>query len=150
MRKLRRLAAAAVLLAALAAPASAAGSITVTSTTIGSSQVQYSLAWTSDAAGAVSGHALNIRRGFLLHVEFVPGSGGTQPTDLYDVQLQDRFDVDLLNNGTTAQGGNLSNSTSKIVQWNPPWYYDGLGSLELVISNAGNAKTGTVYLTVGQ
>lgn len=150
MRCIRKLLLACALLLGLAAPASAAGSITVTSTTVGSSQVQYSLAWTSDAAGAVSGHALDIRRGFLLHVEFVPGSGGTQPTDLYDAQLQDRFDVDLLNNGTTAQGGNLSNATSKIVQWSPPLYYDGRGSLELVISNAGNAKTGTVYLTVGQ
>ncbi len=44
----------------------------------------------------------------------------------------------------------FGNATAKIIQWNPPLYYDGLGSLELVISNAGNAKTGTVYLTVGQ
>lgn len=150
MRKLLFFAVAATLALALAAPASAAGSITVTSTSVGSDEVQYSLAWTSDAAGAVSGTQLNIRRGRLLHIEFVPSTGGSQPTDLYDAQLQDRFDVDLLNNGTTAQGGNLSNATAKIIQWNPPLYYDGLGSLELVISNAGNAKTGTVYLTVGQ
>lgn len=150
MRKLLFFAVAVALALALAAPASAAGSITVTSTSVGSDEVQYSLAWTSDAAGAVSGHQLNIRRGRLLHVEFVPSTGGSQPTDLYDAQLQDRFDLDLLNNGTTAQGDNLSNATPKAIQWNPPWYYDGLGSLELVISNAGNAKTGTVYLTVGQ
>lgn len=150
MRKLLVLAFAAALALALAAPASAAGSITVTSTSVGANEVQYSLAWTSDGSGDVSGHTLNIVRGYLLHVEFVPGSGATQPTDLYDVQLQDRFNLDLLNDGTTAQGGNLSNANPKAVQWNPRWYHDGLGSLELVISNAGNAKTGTVYLTVGQ
>lgn len=138
----------ALLVLVLAAPAWAAGSITVTRTDVGASIVRYTLAWTCDASGAVSGQQLNIRSGHIAFVKFVPGAGGSQPTDLYDAQLQDGNDVDLLNDGTTAAGSNLSNATSKILALWPPPYYDASASLELVISNAGNAKTGTVYIYV--
>lgn len=122
----------------------AAGTATVTIADVGNGVTKYTVAWTSSAAGAVSGNAFAVKKGLLLQVKFVPGTAGTQPTDLYDVTLVDTDSVDLLN----SQGANLSNSTSKRLLWDPPLFNDATQNLDVVVANAGNAKTGTVLLYV--
>ena len=135
----------AVIFTLLAQSLFAAGSVVVTSTTLGSGISQYTVAWTSDASGAVSGNLLTVRRGRVVQVKFRPGSGGTQPTDLYDATLVDPDSVDL----ALGNGANLSNATSKLSTQTPGPYFNGEGRLDLVIANAGNAKTGTVIFLVG-
>lgn len=125
--------------------AQAAGSLTTTAISVGSSGVgRYALAWVSTAGGAVSGNALDIRAGYIFAVQFVPDGGGTAPTALYDVVLNDVRGVDLL----SAGGADLSATVSKYVHIYPPVYHDGVGALDLVVSNAGASKGGTVYVWV--
>jgi hypothetical protein len=128
-----------------------AGSIVVTSADLGGGVAKYSVAWTSDAAGAVSGNSFNVKRGRILQAKFVPGSGGTQPTDLYDVTLLDADSVDLLN----GMGANRSNAASSILPalsgggetMTQIAFFEG-GAVTPVVAGAGNAKTGTLILIV--
>jgi len=120
----------------------ASGTVTVTRTQLGSQYVLFAIAWTSTAGGAVSGNTLGIGRGKIIQVEFVP-SASNAPTDLYDAQLNDSYGtVNVLSTG----GDNLSATTSKILQLVPPFYVDGVMTLDLVIANAGASKQGTVYV----
>jgi hypothetical protein len=74
-----------------------AGSITVTTSEyIGTSLIKTTIAWTSDASGNVNGLTFPMRRGFLRQVKFVPGSGGSAPTDLYDITITDPDGIDVL------------------------------------------------------
>lgn len=132
------------LLLALSTAAAAVGTATVTVTGLGGAVTKYAVAWTSTAGGAVDTNAFNVVRGHLVQVKFTPGTGGTQPTDLYDVTLVDADSVDVLNGG----GMNLSNATSKYVLADPRVYLDGTSTLDVVIANAGASKTGTVVIWV--
>lgn len=138
------------LLAALTLPLYAVGTVVVTTTQYaglnGANRVRYAIAWTSTAGGAVSGNAFSTVRGKLLGFKFVPNTGVTQPTDLYDATLVDTDGVDLL----VGSGTDLSNATSKYILMNPTLYLDGTQTMDLVIANAGNAKTGIVYVWVEQ
>lgn len=126
----------------------AAGTVTVTTADVGGGVTRYTIAWVSDALGAVSGNTIAIKPGVIVAVKFTPDAAATQPTDLYDVTFEDPDDVDLL----MGVGANLSNANATRVK--PPVntsdevYFDGSASCELVVSNAGNAKGGTVYLFV--
>lgn len=109
------------------------------------------LDWLSDASGDVSGTDTDTVTGQILRVVFIPDSGGTQPTNLYDVVLNDADSLDVL----AALGANLSNTTSTQVV---PVVTNGTAGnmapmvvdsvLSLVVSNAGNAKGGKVILYV--
>src|SRR5688572_3573320 len=89
-------------------PTYAVGTVTVTRSRVFGTDVinQYSVAWTSSAGGAVSGNAFSVVPGDIVRVEFVPASGGTQPSDLYDATLVITSGADALG----GQGANLSNS----------------------------------------
>lgn len=146
MTRTRRLLTVFALVGALTVNLMAAGTVTMTSARSGTATpgiMKYTIAWTSDAAGAVNGNTLAIRTGRIIKAEIVPASGGTQPTDLYDLELQDGRDVDLL----AGAGANQSNAAAEIALFNPPLYVDD-ASLELVVANAGNAKGGTVLVWV--
>lgn len=139
----------ALLLAVLAVawPAAAVGTKAVTSSSVGSDVTRYVIVWTSDGSGDVSGDLGSlIRRGYIFQLEFIPSGGGTAPTAAYDVQLQDSNNVNLLSDGTTNAGADLSATASKAVQFNPSYYHDGTGALELVVAAAGAEKSGTVVL----
>lgn len=135
-----------------------AGSVTLTSSEVagGAGVRKYSLAWVSDAAGAVSGTAVTLPPGTIIAVEFIPDSGGTQPSDLYDVTFTDAEGVNMFDDGAgTSIGANLSNATSshKIpfvgggsVTYVRQWLHG--GSYTLVVAAAGNAKGGTVDIYV--
>jgi len=129
---------------AASARAMAAGSVVVTTSNVGGGVAKYSVAWTSSAGGAVSANAFAVRAGRLIAVKFVPASAGDAPTDQYDVTLVDTDSVDLLD----SRGANLSNTASSMLLWDPPLYRDATQTLDVVVANAGNAKSGTVILWV--
>src|SRR5262245_28086693 len=64
------------------------------------------LAWVSASDGSVTSDPFDLI-GTIIGVEFVPDSGGTQPSDAYDFTLTDANGYDLLR----GQGANLSQST---------------------------------------
>src|SRR5688572_18993124 len=99
-----------------------AGTVTPTFSTQDSMITKIAVAWVSSAGGAVSGNASTIAvpKGRLLQVQIVPDAGGTQPSDLYDLTLIDTNSIDLLNDGTTAHGSNLSNSAGKYIRFSEP------------------------------
>lgn len=144
MRRLQLAVIAALVLAVAVATVQAVGTVTVATTDVGGGAVRYAVDWTSTAMGAVSANKFSVIRGYLLQVKFVPDSGGTQPTDLYDVELRDDDNIDLLNDA----GDNLSNSAGKIVSFNPPLFLDSTQQLDVVVANAGASKGGMVYVWV--
>lgn len=113
----------------------------------------YTLAWVSHTDGVVDLDTDQAVTGELLRVVFIPGSGGTQPTDAYDVLLKDTHGVDVL----AGQGANLSNTTTTHVCPGVA-LKDGTttsvrpvflaGVLNLEVSNAGSGKSGQLVLYV--
>lgn len=132
----------------------AAGTATVTKTIPIVGVSRFSIAWTATAGGGVSANPFTVPAGELLEAKFVPGTGGTQPSDLYDITLVDTDGVDVL----AGNGGNLSNAAAAL---RVPLIGDGSGKthrvfldgtqqLDLVVANAGASKTGTVILLIGR
>ena len=98
------------------------------------------IGWTSASDGSVSVDT-NAVQGKITRVSFTSAySGGTQPTDQYDATLTDEHDYDLLASG----GANRSNAAATTVVPTTPIAVDGV--LTLNITNAGNAKSGTVVV----
>ena len=130
-----------------------AGTLTVSYQQVRTIQ-KITLDWLSDATGVVSGTATKRLTGSLLRVVFIPDSGGTQPSDLYDVVLNDDNGLNVL----AGQGANLSNATASNVVPGVP-LKDGTttsisvcildDTLTLGITNAGAAKGGNVVLYLG-
>jgi len=124
-----------------------AGSITATVTDAGAGLTKYSVAWLSNASGAVTENTFNVKAGELVQVEYVPDAGGTQPTDAYDMTLLNANGTDVLGGG----GANLSNATrTQAVPAVSTYFRRTLeaGALAPTVSNAGNAKGGTIVLLV--
>ena len=134
----------ALVVAALLAtvPSYAAGTVTVSETTIGSIKL-VKFTWTSSAGGAADGATTLTYDGGIQRIVTVPDGGGTQPTDLYDITLLDGNGVDVL----VANGANRSNTATEQV----PGSALGItvaSALTLHVTNAGNAKGGVVYVYV--
>lgn len=133
--------------AALTVPIVAAGTATRTSQPVrsqGERFTRYTVAWTSSSGGAVSANTFTVLPGRIVSVRFVPGTSGTQPTDLYDVTLVDTSGADVI----FGAGANLSNATASVVRLSPSYFQDGTRVLDLVVANAGDSKTGTVEVLV--
>lgn len=119
----------------------AVGTVTITEETFGSVK-KITFAWTSDASGNVSGTlTTKSYNGALERLVTVPAGGGSAPTNLYDITMLDQDSTDVL----MAAGADRSSANTEQVQ------RTSLGvvandKLELRIANAGNAKSGTVYL----
>ena len=106
---------------------------------------KFTLAWVSDASGDVNGVLTKPLSGIIHRITVVPDGGGTAPTTLYDVVLNDTEGVDLLN----GKGANLSATVTTSVS--PDFTGGNLAfddALDLVVSNAGNAKGGKVILYI--
>lgn len=114
---------------------------------------KYTLEWTSHTDGTVvlgTGHQIN---GEIVNVVFVP-SGTAAPTNLYDVTLTDAAGLDVLG----GLGANLSDTNASrispvtsvtlnsVVYPRPTVVAE--EQLTLNVSNAGSAKSGTIYLYV--
>jgi len=98
--------------------------------------------WTSSAGGAADATTTLAYDGEILRAVFIPGTAGTQPTNLYDVVVNDADGYDVL----AATGADRSNAAPQTV-------VASLGAvagqtLTLAVTNAGNAKTGSVILYI--
>lgn len=120
-----------------------AGTVTVTEE-VGGGVSKVSFAFTSDATGAADGATTRVYTGAIMRVVFAPNTSTTQPTDLFDVVINDDDGADAL----MGNGANLSNVANTQKGQN-----DGLGvvkntALTLGVTNAGNAKTGAVHVYI--
>lgn len=130
-----------------------AGTLTQTRIQVASGISKITLAWISTAGGAVSGNPFDFPMGCIVQVKFVPGTGGTQPSNNYTVALNDTDGVDVF--AGVGQGVNLSNALGKYAvpyfglaatQVYSLFFNDASQQLDLVVAAAGNAKTGTVII----
>lgn len=117
-----------------------AGTVTIAEELSGEIQ-KVVFAWTSSAGGAADGVTTKAVNGVVQRAVIIPNLSTTQPTDLFDVAVTDSDGVDVLN----GYGANLSNAHTTVM--------DDLGAcandlLTLAVTNAGNAKTGSVILYV--
>lgn len=120
-----------------------AGTVTTTEETVGSIK-KITFTWLSSAGGAADATTTGAYNGEILACYQIPDGGGTQPTNLYDVVVNDGNSVDVL----FTLGANLSNAanTLKLLK-------DGLGcvandTLTLAVTNAGAAKGGKTILFI--
>lgn len=100
--------------------------------------------WTSSAGGAADATTTAYLTGRIVYAAQIPDAGGTQPTNAYDVTVNDADSVDVL----AGLGANLSNAASTFKAES-----DGLGAvveskLTLAVTNAGNAKGGKTILFI--
>lgn len=109
--------------------------------------------WTSDASGDVSGEGSMTVTGTVAGVWYVPDSGGTQPTNAYDVTLttSEPASFDVL----VGTGANLSNTPSDSGNFTMPLDNTNNRPITLykqtltpTVSNAGNAKGGKIIILV--
>jgi hypothetical protein len=101
--------------------------------------------WTSDASGnadVVTDHKFS---GQLVTAQHAPRSGGSAPTDLYEVTVLNSDGIDILV-GTGANIPVTTGKTSQAVSSGLPLPTIVESTLSLNVSNAGNAKTGTTIL----
>jgi hypothetical protein len=109
--------------------------------------------WTSDdATGDASGAIPGGINGQILCLATKPGAGGDQPTNLYDITLEDEFSYDVLE-GLGADRSNVNPERVVIVDEvtvtgnfgrHPPV----AGALTFKVANAGNTKKGEAILYV--
>ena len=100
--------------------------------------------WASDTAGAASATTSNKYSGVIVRAIFTPDGGGTQPTDAYDVVINDADGYDLLN----GLGANLSNAATVQKTMNDGLTYMLGSTLAFSISNAGETKGGIITLYI--
>lgn len=118
----------------------AAGTITESVAVKGRVQV-VTLTWTSDASGNVNGTTFGYN-GLLMR--FCTNPGSTAPSDNWDFVLNDADAADVLEGAGADR--DTTNSESKALA--APVLL--AGTLEPQISNAGNAKNGTIVLYIAQ
>jgi len=111
---------------------------------------KHTITWTSDGSGNAS---VSVPRLVGTLVRVVTDPGAAAPTDDYDIVLNDEAGIDIL----AGQGANRDTANSEhfcpgvalkdgtTTQTVPPTV---AGDCTLVVSNAGSAKNGTVYLFV--
>lgn len=133
-------------LAALAAVAvQGAGSLTA-SVAPAPGTAKHTIRWTSDAAGSVSGPTFTLTTGDIVRIELEPGTGGSQPSDDYDVEIRNEGGSDILQ----GQGADLSNAAAAPPILGPDMRVTTAEAFGLVVSNAGNVKSGVVKIWIDQ
>lgn len=101
-------------------------------------------AWTSDdATGAVSGTTVNYYDGRILGAITVPSGGGTAPTNLYDIAVNDGDSVDV---ALGALANRAAAATEFVVEASMAAVAH--SKLTVAVTNAGNSKQGTLYLFI--
>lgn len=101
--------------------------------------------WASDTTETVSQVTSYTYNGAILFVATVPDGGGTAPTTLYDVALNNSDGIDVL-------GGKAANRSATATEYLN--YGSGLGAvadgpLTLTVAAAGENKGGLVYILIG-
>ena len=118
----------------------------------GSDVVKHTFDWVSAADGTATVASTVAVSGYIVRVVTIP-SASAAPTTLYDVTLTDADGIDIL----AGQGANLSATVAASVCPGTP-FKDGTttsvttmivdGILTLNVTNAGNAKAGSVVVYV--
>lgn len=145
---MRRIFALAVCVLVLTAQTHAAGTVAVRTSALSSDAgeaTRYILTWTSDASGDVNGTPVTIGPGRVLQATIVPGTGGAQPSDLFDVTLVDANGVDLLE----GLGANRSNAASTIITALSV-IAESRSTVELRVAAAGSVKSGAFTFVVSR
>lgn len=98
--------------------------------------------WTSSSGGAADSTSTYPYTGLIERVVQIPDSGGTQPTNAYDVVVNDADGTDILH----GLGANLANDSVTLKSSS-----DGLGAvveskLTLAVTNAGDSKGGKTII----
>ena len=102
-----------------------------------------SIPWTSDSGGAAT-VAIAAFRGYIRRFVTDPAAAGDAPTDNYDITITDANGADVL----AGTGADRDTANSESVTPAQAILVD--GALSLVVANAGNAKSGTVVLYIGE
>lgn len=118
-----------------------AGTVVVSEETFGTvKKVRFD--WTSSSSGAADGTTTEVYSGEVLRLVTIP-SGATAPSDNYDVVVLDEDGTDVLMgagaNRDTANTEQVLGTSLGIVAND---------KLTLGVTNAGNAKAGTVILYI--
>ena len=116
--------------------------VTITEVKHGS-VTEIKFAWTSAAGGTTSGTTVNYYNGKVIGLTTVPGTGASEPTELYDLTVTDRRSRDVLEN----EGANKSNLTTEYVAA-PNLGMVVESRLTINVSNAGNTNSGTAYVYI--
>lgn len=102
------------------------------------------MVWVSDASGNVTLQSTaNKYDGEVLLLTTVPAGGGSAPTDNYDITLLDENGADVL----CGAGQNRDTANTETVAKSSLGAVAG-SALTPNISNAGNAKGGTIYVYI--
>lgn len=105
--------------------------------------------WTSDSStGSVSGTSTEHFCGLFYGIVTDPGA--TAPTDDYDVCVTDDIGLELLggtagSSSTDGNGIDRDTANSEFAKADP-YPIPVKGPLTITITNAGNSKTGTIYI----
>lgn len=101
--------------------------------------------WTSDdATGEVtSGLTSDVYDGQIVRMLAVPGSGGTQPSNNWLYNVEDEYGIDLTGGSITN-----SNATNTWVSAAGSTNFVPRSRLRVVVTGAGNSKTGRITLWV--
>jgi len=132
--------------------ATTSGTVTLSQSNVGS-LYKYKYDWTSDASGNVVDNTLTIRGGYIQRVAVTSDDGATSPTNLYDFTIKDSDNFDVLQangaNWATATDDSFcpvlkvtDDSTSTVTK------IPVMGTMTLAITNAGNARGGTITIYV--
>jgi hypothetical protein len=79
-----------------------------------------------------------VKRGHLAAVKFIPGAGGTQPSNGYNVTMIDADGADLFNpTGAAALGASLSNAAAS---WVAPGSIVEAGNVTPTVSGGGGLQ----------
>lgn len=119
----------------------ATGTVVITEEPYGKLQ-KVKWAWTSTSGGAAGDATAHAYTGVIVRFLAVPGTAGDQPSDQFDVVINDEDGYDIL----AGQGANLSNASNTTV-------VSGMGAvandrLTLAVTNAGDANTGACILYI--
>ena len=110
-----------------------------------------SIDWTASSSGIVPATASKIISGELLRCVFVPDSGGTAPTNNYDMTIVDSESVDVL----SGNGANLSSTVTKSIVPCEEMLSGGssgvakfaiMSALTISASNCGASNGGNVHI----
>jgi len=119
------------------------GIVTITEIVTGSIK-RITFAWTSSAGGAADGATTALYTGDVIYAAFIPGTGGDQPDNNYDVTLKDSGLVDVLG-GT---GANLTNASTVYKDDTDGLTTVTASALTLAVTGAGATNTGSVVVFV--
>lgn len=127
-----------------------AGSVSSTAGRKNAPVFKYTVRIVAESNGTItdstSGNPITIEPGLLIQVEFIPDTGGTQPTDLYSIYLRNQYDLDKLK----EVGENLSQDRDDSDNIRTPVTTDGgyiyLGDRSYYINATGMGASNAGYV----